>query len=169
MLQRGRAVFLVVATALVVGLLATLDRLPPLVASHFNLRGVADGWSTRPVYALFILAIGVLVPLGIVALIRTLTRSGVAALNIPARDHWTRPEHTPEAVRRVRAYIWWLACVMAVIAFLIHWSVLAANARQPPSLGSAGFLSVLGAVVLVLAIWTAGWYRLLARPAQDRR
>jgi hypothetical protein len=98
-----------------------------------------------------------------------LTRSGLAGLNMPARDYWTRPEHTAEAVRRVQAYIWWLACVLVVTALLIHWSVLAANARQPPGLGTAGFLAVLGAVVLAIGVWTAGWYRLLRSPSGEKR
>ncbi|HEX6433251.1 MAG TPA: DUF1648 domain-containing protein [Gemmatimonadales bacterium] len=169
MLERGRVVFFAVATALVATVLGTLGRLPPLVASHFDARGVPNGWSTRPLYALFILAIGILVPLGITWLITLLTRSGVAALNIPAKDYWTRPEHTPEAVHRVRGYMWWLACVLAITALLIHWSVLAANARRPPGLGSAGFFAILGGVVLALGIWTAGWYRLLRRPGGDRK
>jgi uncharacterized membrane protein len=168
MLRHGRILFFALAAALVVIVLGTLGRLPPLVASHFTARGAPDGWSTRPVYALFILATGVLVPLSIVGLVTVLTRSGVAALNIPARDYWSRPEHTSEAVRRVRGYIWWLASVLVLTALLIHWAVLVANARQPPALGSAGFIGALAGVVLVLGIWTAGWYRLLRRPAGDR-
>ena len=169
MLERGRVFFFALAIALVAIVLGTLGRLPPLVASHFDARGVPDGWSTRPVYALFILVIGILLPLGTTWLITVLTRSGVATLNIPAKDYWTRPEHTPEAVRRVRGYLWWLACVLAVTALLIHWSVLAANARQPPGLGSAGFFAMLGGVGLALGIWTAGWYRLLHRPGEEHR
>jgi uncharacterized membrane protein len=167
-LSWGRLLFYGLASALVVMVVATLDQLPPLVASHFDARGAADGWFPRPLYALFVLAIGILVPLGITGLITILTRSGVSALNIPAREYWTRPEHSPEAVRRVRAYIWWLACVLVVTALAIHWSVLAANARRPPALSTGEFFAVLGAVVLALGIWTAGWYRLL-RPGEHRR
>ena len=65
----------------------------------------------------------------------------------------------------MRAYMWWLACVLVVTALAIHWSVLAANARQPPALSPGEFFVVLGAIVLALGIWTAGWYRLL-RPGQ---
>lgn len=167
-LGRGRVLFAAVAIALVATVLGTLGRLPPVVASHFDARGVPNGWSSRPVYALLILAIGVLLPLGITWLVTVLTRSGVAALNIPAKDYWSRPENSREAVQRVRAYMWWLACVMAMTALLIHWAVLAANTRQPPQLGSAGFFAVLGGAVCALGIWTAGWYRLLRRPAVNR-
>jgi hypothetical protein len=120
-----------------------------------------NGWSSRPTYALLLLVIGVLIPLSTMALIRALTREGPAGLNIPAREYWTRPENGPEAVRRVRAYVWWLGCIMAGTALVIHLLVLAAHQHQPPRLSTSAILLVIGAVVLGIAGWAAGWYRLL--------
>jgi uncharacterized membrane protein len=164
MLQRGRSLFYVLATGLIAVVVATLGRLPPVVASHFDAGGVPNGWSSRPAYALMVVAIGVLLPLGITGLIAGLTRSGAARLNIPARDYWTRPEHSHEAVRRVRAYMWWLGCIMTGTALLIHLLVVAAHAHQPPRLRTSAVLLVLGAVLLGVIGWAAGWYRLLRPP-----
>lgn len=164
MLQRGRGLFYVLATGLIAVVLVTVRRLPPMVASHFDAAGVPNGWSSRPAYALLLIAIGVLLPLGIIRLITSLTRRGPARLNIPARGHWTRPEHSEEAVLRVRAYVWWLGCIMAGTALLLHWLVVAAHAHQPPRLRTSAVLLVLGAVLFGLGGWTAGWYRMLRRP-----
>jgi uncharacterized membrane protein len=163
MLQRRRALFWVLATGLVAVVLVTLGRLPPVVASHFDAAGVPNGWSSRPTYALLI-AVGVLLPLGIIGLVTGLTQRDPTRLNIPAREYWTRPEHRQEAIRRVRAYVWWLGCVLAGTALLMHWLVLAAHAHQPPRLRTSAVLVVLGAVLLGIAGWTAGWYRLLRQP-----
>ena len=163
MLERGQGVFYVFATSLVAVVLITLGRLPPVVASHFDAAGMPNGWSSRPAYALLLLAIGVVLPLMIAVFIRSLTRQGPARLNIPGRDYWIRPEHAPEAVRRVRAYMWWLGCIMTGTALLIHLLVLAAHAHQPPQLSTRGILLVLGAALLGIAGWTAGWYQLLQR------
>jgi hypothetical protein len=164
MLERGRGVFWVLAIGLIAVLLVTLKRLPPIVASHFDAGGLPNGWSSRPVYAGVLVAIGVVLPLGITALIGRLTRQGTARLNIPARDYWIRPEHGQEAVHRVRAYLWWLACIMAGTSLLIHLLVLDAHGHQPPRLSTPTMLLVLGAVLLGIAGWTAGWYQLLRRP-----
>ena len=164
MLHHGRGLFCVLATSLIAVVLVTVRRLPPVVASHFDAAGVPNGWSSRPAYVLLLTAIGVLLPLGITRLITSLTRRGPARLNIPARDYWTRPEHSEEAVLRVRAYIWWLGCIMAGTALLIHWLVVAAHAHQPPRLRTSAVLVVLSVVFLGIGGWTAGWYRLLRRP-----
>jgi uncharacterized membrane protein len=168
MLQRGRGLFWILASGLVALVLTTLGRLPPVVASHFNAAGTPNGWSSRPAYALLLIAVGVLLPLVIIVLVGTLARSNLAQLNIPARDYWTRPEHSQEAARRVRAYIWWLGCIMAGTAGLMHWLVVAAHAHQPPRLSTSAVIAVLGAVLAGLAGWTAGWYRLLRRPSPGR-
>jgi uncharacterized membrane protein len=167
MLQRGRGLFWVLATGLVAVVLVTLRRLPPVVASHFDAAGMPNGWSSRPAYALLLIAVGVLLPLGIIGLVTGLTQRGPARLNIPARDYWTRPEHSQEAIRRVRAYVWWLGCVLAGTVLLMHWLVVAAHAHQPPRLSTSAVLVVLGAVLLGIVGWTAGWYRLLRQPRSE--
>ena len=164
MLERGRIVFCLLAAALLAFVLVTFRRLPPVVASHFDAAGTPNGWSSRLGYALLLMVIGVLLPLGIAALVRGLTLQGPALLNIPARDYWTRPENGEEAVRRVRAYMWWLGCIMAGTALSIHLLVLNAHQHQPPHLSTSGILSVLGAALTAVAGWTACWYRVLRRP-----
>ena len=169
MLPAGRTVFLVLAAALVAVVLATAGQLPAVVASHFDSNGAPNGWSSRSGYVLLILAIGLLLPLGIVGLVHGVSRSGPGRLNIPAREYWTQPEHGAEAVRRVRAYIWWLGVILAGTALLMHAAILAANASNPPRLRTGMFLVVFGMVLLGIAAWAVGWYRLLRKPEETKR
>lgn len=164
MLEHGRSVFLILATGLIAYVLVTLERLPPVVASHFDAAGVPNGWSSRPAYAVLLFIIGVLLPVGIIILLRALTREGLSTLNIPAREYWNRPEQREEGVRRVRRYVWWLGCVMCATALVIHALILAAHSRQPPRLSTSTFLVTLGAIVLGIFGWALGWYRLLREP-----
>lgn len=164
MLERGKNLFWLLALGLGAYLLATLERLPPVVASHFNAAGVPNGWSSRPAYALLLLFIGVLLPLGVVGLLQAVTRHGLSSLNMPAREYWNRPEHREEGVRRVRGYAWWLGCVMSATAVIIHSLVLAAHTQQPPRLSTSTFVTTLGAILLGIIGWSIGWHRLLRQP-----
>ena len=160
----GRGLFWMLAGAFVLFVFGTLGRLPPVVASHFDGSGSPNGWSSRGAYAALLVLVGLVLPLGIVGLVKVLTRQGPHQLNIPARQYWTRPEHAAEAVRRVQAYLWWLGCIMTAIASAIHWTILAAHAHRPPHLSSRGIILVIGIAILALGIWIAGWYRLLRPP-----
>jgi uncharacterized membrane protein len=164
MLRLGRPLFWILAVGLVLAVLVTVRQLPPLVASHFDGGGTPNGWSSRPTYALLIIVVGALLPLGTIGLVNALTRKGPQLLNIPARDYWCRPEHGQEAVCLVRAYMWWLGCIMTLTALAIHWSVLGAHGSQPPRLSTGALVAVLGIVFLALGFWIAGWYRLLRPP-----
>jgi uncharacterized membrane protein len=164
-LQRGQSLFWVLAAALVVLVLVTLRQLPPVVASHFDAAGVPNGWSARPTYAVLLITVGAVLPLGILGLVHALTRRGPELLNIPARGFWTRPEHRDEAVRRVRAYMWWLGSILTAAALAIHALILRAHTSSPPHLSTAGIWLVLGGIILMLGLWTAGWYRLLRPPS----
>lgn len=167
MLQLGRDFFWVLLLGFVVLVWVTFEHLPPVVASHFDITGAPNGWSSRPTYAILLIAIGVLLPLSTIALVTVLTRRGPRLLNIPARDYWNRPEHQQEAMRRVRALMWWLGCIMTGTALAIHWLVLEANGYQPPRLSTRGISSILGAVLLAFVLWIVGWYRMLRPPTAD--
>jgi uncharacterized membrane protein len=144
--------------------LATVGMLPQVVASHFGASGAPNGWSSRPAYAALLVAVGAVLPLAVVGLVSTLSQRGPQRLNIPARQYWSRPENGAEAVRRVRAYMWWLGCIMTGFALVLHLLVVDANARVPPHLSTRGIVGLLSGFLLAIGLWIVGWYRLL-RPA----
>jgi uncharacterized membrane protein len=166
LLPWGRGLFWIIAAAFILVLVLTIGRLPPVVASHFNADGVPNGWSSRQTYGLLQGAIGVVLPLSLIALVKAVTVRGPHRLNIPAREYWRLPEHAPEAVRRVRAYMWWLGCILAGMALAVHGLVLRAHRSMPPHLSTSGIVMLLALLLLVIGIWTLGWYRLLLPPAR---
>ncbi len=165
LLHLGRALFWPLVLGFLLAVLLTYDRLPPVVASHFDGAGAPNGWSSRAGYAALLVVIGAGLPAGIVALVTLLTRRGPERLNIPARQYWVHPERGAEAVRRVRAYMWWLGCIMTGASLVIHLLVVEANASDPPRLGTRGILLTLVATLGGIGLWIAGWYRLLRPPA----
>jgi uncharacterized membrane protein len=164
LLRLGRGLFCVLVIGLVTLLVTTMGRLPPVVASHFDATGTPNGWSSREVYVVLILIIGAVLPLGIVWLVHTVTRHGPQLLNIPARDYWRRPEHGAEAVRRARGYMWWLACIMAGTSLAVHGLIVGANASTPPRLSTPAIVTLLGAVLMAIGLWSVGWWLLLRPP-----
>lgn len=83
MLHLGRGLFWILVVAFILLVLVTLRQLPPVVASHFDGAGVPNAWSSRPAYAILLVAVGALLPLGIIGLVNALTQRGPQLLNIP--------------------------------------------------------------------------------------
>ena len=141
MLQRGRVLFSMLGTGLVATPALTMERLPPVVASHFDAAGVPNGWSSRPVYALVRLGVGILLPLATVGLIVHLIRHGAANLNIP-RSRVLAPPGAQRGSRRTDASL----------------SLVALRHR------GGHLVAAIILVTVTISGWAIGWYRLLRPP-----
>ncbi|HEY1050059.1 MAG TPA: protein kinase [Prosthecobacter sp.] len=144
--------------ALVTFVYGTLNRLPKKVATHFDLQGRANGWESREWNAWFT----GLFPLGFYAffaLIVWLTwrLPKVMPLNVPRRDHWTRPEHRAEAALIMGGGMLWFCCIMTAFFGAIHWLMLDANRVSPPYSAPGTLIPVVVGLFALLLVWIAGF------------
>jgi uncharacterized protein DUF1648 len=154
MMRGGRLFFILLALAGVGFVALTLPHLPPQMAIHFNLHGAADNWASRGVYVTVLVLIGLVLPLGIVALVPWLGATKPDALNVPGRDYWFAPERRPEGVRRLAEQMWWLASLLLALAILLHGLILDAHSATPPRLPLKSFLGMLVGFLLILVLWS---------------
>jgi len=165
LLRAGKGVFWWGTGGLIAVVLGTLPRLPAVVASHFGGSGSPNGWSSRAVYVLLVLVIGIVLPAGVIALVHRVTAGDPARLNLPSREYWMDATRRDGAVELVRAYIWWLGVLLTATAIAVHLAVLSANAARPPHLSLAVIVPILIAIVAAVGAWAAGWYRVFRPPA----
>jgi uncharacterized membrane protein len=141
--------------------LVTTERLPPVLATHFDAMGTPNAWSSHETYLLLMAVIGLLIPLGIQAMVAWVGARHPEWLNVPARDYWLEPARRAEGVRRVRSHMWWLACLMTGLAIGIHLLLVQAHESTPPRLQLMPFVGVLGAFLTGIAIWIGAFYRVM--------
>ena len=142
--------FLVIAAIIIV---TTTGQLPVQVASHFAGAGSANGWMGRSDYLVFMLAIGIGMPLLVVAVVGALPRTMVRSINIPNRDHWLTPARRDETLRYLSAHACWLGCLLTAFITAVHVVLLRANATQPPQLPGTMFFTVLVAFLIGMVLW----------------
>jgi hypothetical protein len=123
---------LVVVGALFVA--RTLGDLPATVATNFGGGGATHAWIGRGAYAGYLVLIGLVLPLAIVAVLGW--RGGG------------------------RGAQWWLGSLMVGLALGIHAVILGAHRTQPPQLSTTGFVAVLGCFVVGLVGWIFHWRRM---------
>jgi uncharacterized membrane protein len=132
----------------------TSATLPEHVASHFGAGGQANGFMSRDGYRWFTLAFTVAFPVLIVALIGGLPRLLPGLTNLPNRDYWLAAERREETFDFLARHALWLGCGMVVFMCAIHWTIVQANALDPPRLGTT-FFGLLLAMLAGVGVWTA--------------
>lgn len=143
---------LILAIAAII-LVTTTGQLPAQVASHFAGAGSANGWMGRSDYLVFMLALGIGMPVLVVAAVGALPRMMVGSINIPNRDLWLTPARRDETLRYLSAHSCWLGCLLAAFITGVHIVLLLANATQPPQLPGTMFYTVLVAFLIGLVLW----------------
>lgn len=145
--------FTLLGIVLLVDLALTLPSLSEPVATHFDGAGNPNGWMSRSGYAVFMVALGIVLPALIVALIRVAPRWFPHRLSIPNRSFWLAPERREETLQFLKWHMAWLATLMVFFVIAIHHLILMANAARPPGLPHTPFFFVVGCFLAGLAVW----------------
>lgn len=161
MIYAGRYVYL--ALLLVGGTYVGMAHaaLPAAVAVHFDAQGHPNGWVNPTSYLVILTVVGVVIPLGVVALVSFLGYQSPGLLNLPHRGERLAPVNRAEAARRIQAYIWWLPVLMLALALALDVQIVTANRKSPPRLATLSFLILLGAFLGGLGFWIVGWFKVL--------
>jgi uncharacterized membrane protein len=165
-MRRFPLLALLALVALAAGfVLTTIGQLPEHAATHFDGRGVPNGWMTRTGYALFMLVFTVGLPLLMAAMVGWLPRLLPDLTNIPNRQYWMAPERREQTLAVLASHACWLGCLMTVMAAAVHWAILDAHAGGAPHLSNAVIVPILLGFAAALGIWIACLVRAFRRPA----
>jgi uncharacterized membrane protein len=165
---RGRRALAVVATAYVVTLVWAALVLPERVPSHFDASGRVDDWSSRTGVLVFWVAVGVVVLVGIPALTRALTAGDGTWVNMPqaTKDYWFAPERRAEFAVRfqddMEAFVALTGALLVAGLALTTWVGTTGRDAAP----WWGFVLVVGAYLVLTAVWTVRLLRSYRPPVQ---
>jgi uncharacterized membrane protein len=140
-------------------ILSYYSSLPDPVASHFNLNGQPNGWSSR--VSFFGIYLGSLVIVaGLFWIVPVLLqRSPDHRISLPRRDYWLAPERRRETLSLISRRVLWFG--FAIIAFMLCTIqlVIQANLPQGGRLHMPAMWVLLGSVLTFAVVWCAGLLR----------
>jgi hypothetical protein len=145
--------FLALPTAAALFVLLSSRNLPPVVASHFDGSGAANGFMGRELYTWFMLAFVVGMPLLLVYLPAFIFSSPRTKINVPNREYWLAPERRQKTVQFLCRHMERFAALFLLLFCYAHWLVIQANAQVPPKLSSPWFVAGLLVFVVLSIIW----------------
>ena len=152
-MRRFGLIFGVLLAGAVVFVFTSMAGLPAVVASHFDGRGVPNGFMPRQAYGLFMAVFTIGIPLFMVFAIGGLPRLFPNWVNIPNRAYWLAPERRGEAMDFLGRQAFQLGSMMLLFLCGVHWLVLRANARTPPRLAPGPIIIMTAAFFVFMAFW----------------
>ena len=79
--------------------------LPDRVATHFNISGRPDSWSSNLMNTIFFSATFILFNLLFLGIVQLLKKIPVSLINMPNREYWFAPERRPATVVKIGGFM----------------------------------------------------------------
>ena len=119
-----KLVFVLLAVGAALYFSSFYSQLPEVVASHFNGRGVANGWQTKSAFFGVLVAVSVLAAVVGFGIPRIIISLPVELINLPNKRYWLAPEHMAGTMEFLNQFFAWFGCaVFTVILVTFDYAV----------------------------------------------
>jgi uncharacterized membrane protein len=129
-------------------------RLPDVMASHFNGRGVPNGWQTKSGFFTVFVGVSVLVSVIGFGIPRIIAVLPAQLMNLPNKQYWLAPEHIAETQEFLGRYFAWYGCAIFVIMILTFDYAIQHNLHPENPPDPARMWYILVGFLLFTLVWT---------------
>jgi len=146
-------------------------QLPATVPSHFDGRGVANGWSRKGQFFWGLGGVMALIMLTMLLPAQFFHRLPKSWLNLPHREYWTAPERWDQTAATLREGMFAVANASLLLFLIISQQAIIAALSGTNAIAPLRLWLPLGAYLAFITLWTIRFilrfYRRPADPAAD--
>jgi uncharacterized membrane protein len=142
-------------------------QLPDVVASHFNARGIANGWQTKSAFFSMFVGVSVLAAVVGFAIPRIVSVIPPELVNLPNKRYWLAPEHLAETMEFMKIYFAWFGCAVFLIILLTFEYAIQSNLHPENRPDASRMWYILAGFLLFTAVWVARLFRRFGQAPED--
>lgn len=161
-----KILFLLIAAGAAIHFSSLYAQLPPVMASHFDARGVPNGWQPKELFFTFLvgsLVIAAILTFAVPLLMEVLPTS---LINLPNKEYWLAPERRAESIGFFQTQFAWFGCALLFFMMFAFEFAIRANFRDRPQMDSSSFVIALVAFILFALISTLRMMKRFGSPPQ---
>jgi len=165
-----KIVFVMIAIIAAIYFRSNYSQLPEIVASHFDARGVANGWQSKSTFLTGfagVVALAAMLTFGVPVFI---SKMPAGLINLPHKEYWLALERRDATMAVLRGSFAWFGCgVLVVVTTAINYAV-GRNLYPETQMNPPALVYVLGGFVIFALVWSIRILAYFSRvPRQDVR
>jgi uncharacterized membrane protein len=143
------------------------SQLPNVVASHFNGRGVANGWQTKSSFFTIFVGVSVLAAVIGFGIPRIIAAVPPQLINLPNKQYWLSPERLAETRAFLNAYFAWFGCAVFLLIILTFDYAIQSNLHPENRPDVSRMWYILAGFLSFVVVGTIRTMAKFLRPPQD--
>jgi uncharacterized membrane protein len=162
-----KMLFVLLAVLAAIYFWSNYAQLPDVVASHFNARGVANGWQSKSGFLAFFLGAVTLASFVAFGVPAVLSKIPKELINLPNKDYWLAPERQAETLALLGNSFAWFGCgILLVVTTAVNYAI-GRNLHPQAQLDPPVLLYVLGGFFVFTILWSIRMIMRFSRIPRD--